>query len=262
MNEALSGIVRLNFRRGAGGSGINLTTDAGTPPPRYGASCITYRGRVYIFGGIANGPVHETLLLNDCWVLSVATDRSHFGSLAPGELHGSMGYFWQEVPLRSQTRPPPCAFHLSGTHNGYMYIYISQSVLGEDYQKSSDWLFPVLNRIRGRGGQHEQNLTPPLMLKPAADEAFRRRIQRGMGGINQLWRLDLEQKYPQWEHIELTANSKMKQVIRGGIAMNFFGDRLYIYGVVTSSSFVSIGILDVDLRQWVTTVRLPGAPIW
>lgn len=265
--EALSGIVRLDFKRASAGGGVHLRSNAGSPAPRYGAGSVIYRGKVYIFGGAGEADWKEPVLYNDTWVLSPACDRAYLGSSKLEESPGSVGYIWQEIPLKSSTRPPPCAFHLSAVHNGYMYTFISECTVGQDFVEPADWIGPVsqsplLYYDKQRYFDSEYRRGQRLHLKPQVVDAYRKRSQRATTGVNQLWRLDLECQYPEWEEVDVTIAKGMTSMTRGGISMTFFGDRLYVYGVITSSPFVCIGVLDISIRQWLTWVRLSGAPVW
>lgn len=265
IREALAGIVDLDFRRATAGTGVSVKTDAGSPLPRYGASSVVYRGKVYMFGGAGDADFKEPVLFNDTWVLSLSSNRDRLGSVIDNETSlGSVGYMWQKVPLRSQVRPPSCAFHLAAVHDGHMYVYISQCLLGAE---TVDWLGPTtqsLTSLYDNQSQfyNEAKRAETLTLKAQAVNAFRKRSQRSLATVNQLWRLDLDCKYPEWEELDLTVTKGMTHLTRGGIAMHFYDSRLFVYGVVTSTPFVCIGVLDINLRRWLTWVRLPGAPVW
>lgn len=252
--------------------GPRITTQITSPPARFGSASVTYRGRLYIFGGA--GVVHwrKPTLMNDLWVLAPLAEEEQSTYEAMASLYSSndarvAGYVWQEVPLSTALRPPPCAFHLAAVHDGFMYVLISDCMVPDSLDDSKAWVTRTAFSATEASDHRvllnaEYNRAEKMCVKPNVLRAYQKRLERSKTSINQIWRIDLDSVSPQWEHFEVTISKQMPRMVSGGVALAFYNNRLFVYGTITGHSSVAIGVLDVRLRMWVTWVKLPGAPVW
>lgn len=219
----------------------------GGPESRYGASTVAYRGRLYVFGGAGEAGWREPTLFNDLWVLTPDTRHSR-------------AYIWREVPLKTAAKPPSCAFHLAVMNAGHMYVWISGRVVGETLNDRLSWVSHLAEADQELISA-ELNRSRRLGLRKGVLDAYKRRLERSVRVDDQLWKIDLEARYPEWEQVETTTVRNLPAATQGGLALASHGDRLFAYGVLAEDPQLAVGVLDLRLRAWVAWVCVPGAPI-
>jgi hypothetical protein len=250
----------------------HLSTNHETPSARFGSSSVSYKGRLYLFGGAKVSEWKRFTLMNDFWVLSVGTP-DNFSRLGLNSSRYSKeklvetGYIWSQVPLNTALRPPPCAFHLACVSNGFMYLLISECSVADGLEDLRHYFENIAYDGR-KLSDHRLLLEAELMsarnkcINETVLNAYMKQLNQKKTSLNQIWRINLDVMTPQWELFPVTISKRMTQMVKGGIALTVYCDRIYVYGAFIKQSHVAIGVLDLNLKMWVTSVKLAGAPVW